>query len=264
MIIICAILSAIILVYLWLLFPALKKRELGQLCRLPIAHRGIHDDESTAENSLGAFAKAVNAGLPMELDVRLTKDMVPVVMHDRNVQRVCGVSANVDELTASELAELTFIEGGEHVPTLAEVLSLVDGKVSLLIELKGSDRSPVAEKTAALLDTYKGHYAIESFNPYYLYRYRRINKNAPLGFLSGKRSLKDGLSGWVTSRLLVNFLFRGDFIAYGYTEKLPFSIRLAKKLGSRLMVWTIRDRERYEDSKKRFDGIIAEKISEIT
>lgn len=59
-------------------------------------------------------------------------------------------------------------------------------------------------------------------------------------------------------------MFRPDFIAYGYTKKLPFSIRLAKRLGCRLLVWTVRDKETYDDSVKRFDGIIAERIGEIT
>lgn len=264
LIIISALLILVLSVYLWLLFPAVKRRDMSFLCDVPVAHRGIHDSDTVAENSLGAFAASINAGLPFELDIRLTKDGVPVVMHDRNVMRVCGVSANVDEITAEELSTFRFTKSGEHVPTLSEVLSLVNGRVPLLIELKGSDRSHVAEKTAALLEDYKGQYAIESFNPYYLYRYRRINKNAPIGFLTDRGNLRDGISHFAASRSLVNFMFRPDFIAYGYTKKLPFSIRLARCLGCKLMVWTIRDRETYLDAVKRFDGIIAERIAEIT
>ena len=251
-------------VYIWLLFPSVRRRDIGSLCARPIAHRGVHDGDSTDENSLASFAIAVNSKLPIELDVRLTSDRVPVVMHDADLRRMCGVDVRVSELTAEEFTSYTFSKSGEHLPTLAEVLSLADGKVPLLIELKGSDRSPVAEECAKLLGTYSGKFAVQSFNPYYLYRYRRTDKTVPLGFLTERHSAKSGFFPWAASRSLVNFMFRPDFIAYGYTKKLPFSIRLAKRLGCRLLVWTVRDKETYDDSVKRFDGIIAERIGEIT
>ena len=255
----------LILIYLWLMCPSLKKRDTSFLCQKPIAHRGIHDSDSVAENSLGAFALAVNAGLPIELDVRLTKDLIPVVMHDSNTGRVCTENVSIYDVTSDELKKLSFKKSGEHVPTLAEVLSLVNGKVPLLIELKGSKKEPpVAEKTAELLREYKGQFAIESFNPCLLRAYRKYDKKAPIGFLTSRSSLREGLSEFWASRCLVNFMFRGDFIAYGYTKALPFSIRLAKVLGSTLAVWTIRSRDTYLDCTGRFDSIIAERISEIT
>jgi len=255
----------LILMYLWLICPSLNVRDMSFLCDKPIAHRGVHDDENVAENSLGAFALAVNAGLPIELDVRLTKDNIPVVMHDRNTGRVCTENVSIYDVTSDELKKLSFKKSGEYVPTLAEVLSLVNGKVALLIELKDAGKNLlVAEKTAELLRTYNGKFAIESFNPRLLREYRKYDKKAPVGFLAGYATLRDGLSPFIASRCLVNFMFRGDFIAYGYTDKLPFSIRLAKALGSYLAVWTIRSREAYVDSTKRFDSIIAEKINEIT
>jgi len=248
-----------------MLFPSIKRRDVSFLCKKPIAHRGVHDSEDVAENSLGAFALAVNAGLPIELDVRLTKDLIPIVMHDRNTSRVCTEGVNVDEVRADELRNIRFKKSGEHVPTLAEVLSLVNGNVPLLIELKGSDRSPLtAEKTAELLKSYSGDFAIESFNPWLLRAYRKYDKKAPVGFLTSRSSLREGLSEFWASRCLVNFMFRGDFIAYGYTKELPFSIRLAKVLGSSLAVWTVRSQETYLDCTGRFDSIIAESISEIT
>ena len=261
---ICAFLI-LTLIYLWLICPSLKVRDMSFLCDKPIAHRGVHDDENVAENSLGAFAIAVNAGLPIELDVRLTKDNVPVVMHDSNTGRVCNESVNIHNVRSAELRNLHFKKSGEHVPTLDEVLELVDGKVPLLIELKDMGKNLlVAKKTARLLKTYGGKFAIESFNPRLLREYRKYDKKAPVGFLAGYATLRDGLSPFIASRCLVNFMFRGDFIAYGYTKKLPFSIRLAKALGSYLAVWTIRSREAYVDSTKRFDSIIAERINEIT
>ena len=262
---ILGVLLILILVYFWLLCPSFKKRDMSFLEKKPIAHRGIHDSDDVAENSLGAFALAVNAGLPIELDVRLTKDLVPVIMHDSNTGRVCTESLDIYNIPSDRLKNLSFKKSGEHVPTLAEVLSLVNGKVPLLIELKGEKKDPlVAKKTAELLREYKGQFAIESFNPCLLRAYRRCDSNAPVGFLTERQKIRQGLSAFFASRCLVNFMFRGDFIAYGYTKKLPISICLAKVLGSSLAVWTVRSREVYIDCMGRFDSIIAERISEIT
>ena len=56
------------------------------------AHRGLHDNRSKApENSLEAFRLAVVNGYGIELDVQITKDLVPVVFHDYDLKRTCGV-----------------------------------------------------------------------------------------------------------------------------------------------------------------------------
>ena len=61
------------------------------------AHRGLHD-AAKPENSLGAFRAAAERGLGSELDVRLTKDGVPVVFHDANTARMCGIDRTVAEI----------------------------------------------------------------------------------------------------------------------------------------------------------------------
>jgi glycerophosphoryl diester phosphodiesterase len=101
------------------------------------AHRGasaIHP-----ENTLRAFRHALAIGVDgIELDVHATADGIPVVIHDRGVERTTDGAGYVDEMPLSRLA--TFDAGdGQRVPTLAEVLALVGEAAHLDIEIKGAE-----------------------------------------------------------------------------------------------------------------------------
>ena len=97
---------------------------------LRLAHRG--DWRRSPENSLGALLAALE--IPgcdgLEFDVRLSRDGVPVLSHDETLDRVQGVNARVDELTASQLAD-------HGIVTLQEVLAAVPRRAFLDVELKG-------------------------------------------------------------------------------------------------------------------------------
>jgi glycerophosphoryl diester phosphodiesterase len=83
-----------------------------------IAHRG--DPYQVRENTLASFRSAIAAGADaVELDVRLSRDEVPVVVHDASLKRLWGTDRPVAELTAAEIAELT----GGGVPTLRQALA---------------------------------------------------------------------------------------------------------------------------------------------
>jgi len=97
---------------------------------LRLAHRG--DWRRSPENGLGAMLAALE--IPgcdgLEFDVRLSRDGVPVLCHDETLDRVQGVNARVDELTADQLAD-------HGVATLKEVLAAVPRRAFLDVELKG-------------------------------------------------------------------------------------------------------------------------------
>src|SRR3954451_9459692 len=100
------------------------------------AHRGasaIHP-----ENTLRAFRHALAIGADgIELDVHATADGIPVVIHDRDVERTTDGGGYVDEMPLARLE--TFDAGdGERVPTLAAVLTLVGDAAQLDIEIKGA------------------------------------------------------------------------------------------------------------------------------
>ena len=157
------------LIYLFLVCP----RMVGKPDRTPFmdvhyAHRGLFDNETAApENSLAAIRKAIAAGYGIEFDVQLSKDDVPVVFHDASLKRMCGVDGNVWEYTLEELQKLQLLNSNQTIPTLAEVLAVVDGQVPLIIEYK-MDRvdTKVCQLGNELLKDYHGIYCMESFHPF--------------------------------------------------------------------------------------------------
>ncbi len=122
-----------------------------------IAHRGYSG--IAPENTLAAFRAAAEAGADgVELDVQLSRDGVPVVIHDERLERTTDGSGWVGEHTASELAALDAGRwfgdgfGGEGVPTLSSVLALLDATPLIVhLELK-TNRLPYPGLVPAVLD----------------------------------------------------------------------------------------------------------------
>ena len=108
---------------------------------LIIAHRGYR--AKYPENTLVAFKAALDIGVPMiELDVILTKDRYPVVVHDQTLERTTDGKGMVKDVTLDEVKKLDAGSwfhprfAGERIPTLEEVLDLVDNRAWLNIEIK--------------------------------------------------------------------------------------------------------------------------------
>ncbi len=99
-----------------------------------IAHRGLHNDKYT-ENGMNAFSNAVRHGLPIELDIHLTKDNQLVVCHDEDLKRTTGTSGIIEDLTLEEIKKYRLLDGGE-IPTFIEVLDFVKEQVPIVVELK--------------------------------------------------------------------------------------------------------------------------------
>ena len=102
---------------------------------LKIGHRGAKGYEP--ENTLIAFEKAINLGVDgIELDVHLSSDKELIVIHDETVDRTTNGKGKVNQLSVKELKALK-IELTEKIPTLNEVLDLVNKRCFINIELKG-------------------------------------------------------------------------------------------------------------------------------
>lgn len=131
----------------------------------PLAHRGLHGG-SVAENTLPAFAAARDAGFGVELDVQLTRDGVPVVVHDRDLERLTGRAVRVDRLTAAELRGLPLVGSPEPVPTLAEVLDVL-GATPVMVECKslGLRVGRLERVVADLLEPHTGPWCVAGFHP---------------------------------------------------------------------------------------------------
>ena len=100
-------------------------------CRI-ISHRGEHDNHSRFENTLAAFDAAVEVGVwGIELDVRWTHDLVPVVFHDPDTRRLFNEKA-----TISHMALDTIKKKFPLIPTLSEVVDRYGGRLQLMMEIK--------------------------------------------------------------------------------------------------------------------------------
>lgn len=221
------------------------------------AHRGLWDKKNP-ENSLNAFKKAVEKGYGIELDISPIADGTPVVFHDSKLSRMTGKDGYIQNLTKSELEEITLLGSEEKIPTFEEVLKLVNGKVPLLVEIKSQEKIGELEKSVfELLKNYKGEYAIQSFNPYTL---KWFYENAPKiwrGQLSSyfKGSKLGFIKKSVLKRLGLKKLSHYDFVNYDLTN-LPN--RYTKKLEMPLLTWTVRNQEEYFKAVQFADNVVFE------
>lgn len=164
---------------------------------LVVAHRGASSEQP--ENTLAAFDAALEAGADVvELDVRLTADGVPVVLHDPDVSATTDGSGFVHELTLSELKRLDASGGRgprEEVPALSEALELIGragGAVDLEIKnLPGepafdSPRESVLLATLEALEavSFSGDALVSSFNWLTIERSKELAPDLPTGFLT--------------------------------------------------------------------------------
>lgn len=232
------------------------------------AHRGLYQDEDTIpENSMAAFKLAIENNYGIEFDIQLSKDDIPVVFHDDNLERVCGVDGYIWEYTYEELKEFRLFGSSEGIPLLTEVLELVDGKVPLIIELKGDKKdTSIAGIVAPFLDNYQGIYCIESFNPMIILWFKKNRPNIIRGQLSMRYEYEDKSPSekflyFGLQNLLLNFLTKPDFIAYNHKDTDVFSFKLSTKLYNPfLFAYTIQSTEDLQKNWDKFDLFIFDKF----
>lgn len=239
-----------------------RKEALTPFTEVYIAHRGLFDRESVPENSRSAFLEAVRKGYAVELDVRLTKDEVPVVFHDATLLRMCGAEKKVSDCTWEELRAYSLGSTQKHIPAFETVLKDIAGKTPVLVEIKAEKAyKRTAEKTAEVLDGYNGVYAVQSFHPLVPVWFRKYRPQVLRGQLSTdyRRDTVTCslLQRIVRTNLLCNLLSYPDFISFRYTMTGLWSYRVCKRLyRSMSFGWTIRSEEELHRAEKEFDGII--------
>lgn len=225
----------------------------------PIAHRGLHTSQFD-ENSLGAFSNAVANGYAIELDVRLTKDGAVLIMHDNDLKRLFGVKDEVSNMTLAELKELRFPKSGETIPTLADAIALVDGRVPLLVDIKNFGLvGKLEEATLKALESYTGEYAYQSFDPLTCKWMRDHDKTTPVGLLLGElppignrfvRNFKDNL---------ISAIARPGLIMYQYDVMTDEITRSYRDHGVTVLGWPVYDDVLKDNSYLRYvDNVIFE------
>lgn len=216
---------------------------------LVVAHRGASADHP--ENTLAAFEAAIEAGADaVELDVRLTADGVPVVLHDAEVGVVTDGRGAVDELTLVEVKRLRV--RGEEVPTLDEALEVLSGRAAVDVEVKNlpgeaaydSPREAVVDAVAVALErvAFSGFVLVSSFNWLSIERAREVAPGVETGFLT--------IAGIDPHAALVYARSHGhDYVLPNVEALLPAGesfVAEAHASGVRVGTWTVDQEDRLD------------------
>lgn len=247
------ILFALFLLTVWLFFLNSRANHpsWAALEHRRYAHRGLHcSADSVPENSLAAFRRAIRHGYGAELDVHLLRDGTLAVFHDSDLKRCANVEGQIEDLDLEGLRKLRLEGTDEQVPLFDDVLALFEGKQPLIIELKtakGNHRA-LAEAVCRRLDSYKGDFCIESFDPFAVADVRKLRPGICRGQLS-MNFLKEpsGLPWYqrfLMTNVLLNWYTQPDFLAYQFSDRDNFCLDLARRVwGVQEVSWTIRSKE---------------------
>lgn len=254
----------IFFIYLFLIRPRFKKPDASPFLHTFFAHRGLHDIENgIPENSLPAFRLAMEAGYGIELDVQLSADGVPVVFHDATLSRMCAIDRRVDELSYDALQAFRLNDTEERIPAFTEVLSLIGGKIPLLVEIK-MDRFDmrIPEKIALALSSYSGPYCIESFHPAALWWYRKNRPDILRGQLSTHFNVENRTlspAQYLLGKMILNLVSRPDFISYNWRFCKDISLFFCRKVfRAHAAGWVIRSEAELQTCRKYFNMYIFE------
>ena len=249
---------------------------LDWLTARPIAHRGLHDrDQGRLENTESAFAAAIAGDFAIECDIQLSADGEAMVFHDYSLDRLTGEKGRVAERTAAQLKAISLTASRDRIPTLAEVIEQVDGRVPLIVEIKSQWREVgrLEARAAEIAGAHPGPIALMSFNPESVAAVRAARPWLPRGIVGGRFRNVDywnrfGLDGWQRFRMrhmLHGPRTRPHFIAYDI-DGLPAAAPLISKwlVGAPLLAWTVRSKAacrrvmRYAD-QVIFEGFLPER-----
>ena len=238
--------------------------------RLPITHRALHDRAAgRIENSPQAIRAAVEAGYGIEIDLQLSKDGVPMVFHDETLDRLTGEAGPVNTRTAGELGRIRLTGSTDTIPTLAEVLALIAGRVPLLIEIKdqslvmGPTDGRLEAATAEILSDYKGDVALMSFNPVSVAHLARLAPQLPRGITTSAYDPDDWAP--MPADLCAHFRAIPDydatlssFISHEASDLARPRVAELKAQGATVLCWTIRSAQAEAVARKHADNVTFE------
>jgi len=242
----------------------------------PVAHRGLHDvAQGRPENSLAAIRAAIEGGYAIEIDVQLSSDGCAIVFHDYALDRLTARSGAVRSLTAQDLSLIPLMGVvSETIPTLREVLDLVDGQAPLLVEIKDQDgqlgRNIGALEQAVAKDIkgYHGPIAVMSFNPFSIQEMARSLPDVPRGLVTCNYSAQE----WDVHEQVLNRLREipdfdrvdASFISHQASDLFRPRVQMLRNSGVPVLCWTIRSAAAELEARRlcdnvTFEGYLADK-----
>ena len=231
-------------------------------------HRGA--SKYAPENTIAAFDLALASGVPaIELDTMLTRDGVPVVIHDRTVERTTNGRGRIDDLTLAQVQALDAGEKfsaefrGEGIPTLEQVFQRYQGKLLINVELKNY-HAPLDALPKTVVDLVRkmqnqDSLIFSSFNSVNLMRIKKLLPEARLALL-----VENSLGGRVLASRAFSFI-SPHFIHPHTSYITPDYLAREHARGRRVNVWTVNDMAaaaRFRDWG--IDGMIGDDPGELS
>jgi glycerophosphoryl diester phosphodiesterase len=234
----------------------------------PIAHRGLHDARrGVIENTATAFAAAISGSYGIETDLQISADGEAMVHHDDALGRLTEGTARLAELSAAELRAVRFKATTDRILALGELLDLVAGRATLLLELKSrfNGDARLLARTADVLSAYRGPAAVMSFDPGLIELARRRYPALVRGIVAQRHYLHDEWNELpAPTRRSMGLLLhaprsRPQFIAYSVRD-LPAAPPLLMHALWRLplLTWTVRSEEDRRRAARWADQVIFE------
>ena len=215
-------------------------------------HRGAKGYVS--ENTLPSFQKALDLNVfGIELDVHVCALGELVVFHDFTLDRMTNGSGEIHNFTLEELKKLK-VHGVFEIPTLEEVLHLVNRKCQVNIELKGHD---TAKPAVQIIEKYiqdnnwkMENFIVSSFQRDELYKVSQLNSNVPLAVLT-QASVEQAME-WADE-------FSAKYIHPHFSLLTEDNCKMATEKGFKINTWTVNDIADIERIKKyKINGIISD------
>lgn len=230
---------------------------------LLLGHRGAR--AQAPENTLPSFNLAMELGAHgIEFDVFLSKDKVPVIMHDDTLERTTNGVGLVWERTLSELGELDASKGfpkfaGTRILSLAETLHAMPDGAVVNIELKGSGTFPKEDLVDVVLEVMQTErnrlfIIVSSFDIKLLKILRERDKDVFIGFLLWEQSFLSYLQALADMKAVrPNALhISADLATQSIIEK-------AHSKGLKVLVWTVNDKQQAQSLREKgVDGIFSD------
>lgn len=208
----------------------------------PIAHRGIYDNITIAENSKSAIEKAIEANYAIELDVNLTKDNTPIVFHDNIFSRLTNADGYVNLTNYDDIKNEKLLKSEDVVLRVSDATSLVNGKVPILFNISGDLPLSVAKHFYDAVKNYSGQFAVESTNPYILEWFKinapRVVRGQRSGAFNHRKPIyaKRGQ----LKKLKLNHISEPNFIVYRVEDAKKKYFKKTEKDGLPLILGTVR------------------------
>ncbi len=223
----------------------------------PISCRGI--TTNAPENSIASITAAVEKGFGLCLDVRALADDTIVVFKDESLGRMTGKDGFISNCKYEDIKDLTLNKSTEHIPTLTEVLKIINGTVPVIFEIKNMDKVNCEKHIYKILKDYKGEFAVASLNPYSLEWFKL---NAP-NFKRGQISYNYKNSGFSFFERLAykkmkynKDISEPNFIMYRCEDLPNRYVKKYKHLP--LLAFHVKSNEEYLKLKKYVNNVIFE------